>query len=152
MGTLEIKENPSRIKGKIQIFKLKNGKWIKEFEKDNLVVNTGITLKFSRLIGNTKDPVSHIAVGTGSTAVIISDNTLETELARQVFDGTPVIVSNTLEMETTYGVGQGVGTWREAGVFNDPTTGDMLNRVNINFVKLSTDIALVKFILTLVNV
>lgn len=100
---------------------------IKEFK--NLVVATGKTYIASRMSANTANVMSHMSVGTGNTAALTSDTTLEVELARvalAVSGGTPS--SNTVTYSATFPAGTGTGALAEAGIFNDGTTGSMLCR------------------------
>lgn len=95
----------------------------------NLVVATGKTHIASRMAANTVNVMSHMAIGTGNTAALTSDTTLESELARvalTVTGGTPS--SNTVTYSGTFPAGTGTGALTEAGVFNDGTTGTMFCR------------------------
>jgi len=71
-------------KGKIQ-FKcqvtLPTGKIIvlKEWTTENLITNNGRTLLITRVGSNTPDPISHIALGTGSTPAAFTDTALVSE-------------------------------------------------------------------------
>lgn len=100
-----------------------------EYHHKNLVVTAGKSVIVARLAGNTAAVMSHMAVGTGNTSPVVSNTTLETELARvslTVAGGTPA--SNTISYSASYPAGTGTGALAEAGIFNDATTGSMLCR------------------------
>ena len=98
-------------------------------ELKNLVVTAGKGWIASRMQGVTMDIMSHMAIGTGSTAAVVANTALETELVRgalSVSGGT--VVGAMITFEETYAAGVGTGAITEAGIFNDPTTGTMLAR------------------------
>lgn len=98
-------------------------------EVPNLVVATGKTNIAARMAGNSVAVMSHMAVGTGNTAVTTSDTTLGVEIARQALGtagGTPS--SNTVTYSATLSAGTGTGTLTEAGIFNSVSGGTMLCR------------------------
>lgn len=99
------------------------------FEHKNLVVAVGKTNIAARMAGNTVAVMSHMAVGTGNTAVTTSDTTLDTELARvalSVGGGTPS--SNTVTYSAAFPAGTGTGALQEAGVFNAGSSGTLMCR------------------------
>ena len=49
---------------------------------DNLVVTTGKNFVASRMAGTSSNVMSHMAIGTGSTAAAAANTTLGTESAR----------------------------------------------------------------------
>ncbi len=117
------------VRGDLIIIKTSGDGVEERFEHKNLVVSTGKTNIAARMAGNTVAVMSHMAVGTGSTAAVVGDTSLETELARvalTVAGGTPS--SNTVTYSAAYGAGTGTGALTEAGVFNASSTGTMLCR------------------------
>lgn len=100
-----------------------NGEVVREVK--NLVVNTGKEHVTNRLLASpTEGAMSHMAVGSGSTAAAAADTALGTELGRDAFDSTPSIVgSNTIVFVTTFDAGTGTGALTEAGIFNAATSG-----------------------------
>lgn len=145
------KNEKLRIKGKVEIFERKNSKWIKVFENENLVVDTGLAFMMDRLKANSPDPIDYIAVGTDDTAVTAGDTTLNTELARKACYDIDA-VANILYAETIFENGEAIGVWKETGMFNDTPAGVMINRVIIDFTKTGSIAAKVKFTVTLSNV
>ena len=56
---------------------------IKEEQKiTNLVVTVGKEFVASRMIGVASNVMSHLAIGTGTTAAVVGNTTLENELTR----------------------------------------------------------------------
>lgn len=123
-----------KLSGKVKVTLLDEHNKIKaQFEQDNLVVTTGLTLTASRLLSNSDNVPSHMAIGSGLTAPVVGNTTLETELGRVVFDS----ATNTLNVITyiaTFPAGTGTGVVAEAGIFNDVSAGTMLNRVTFGTV------------------
>lgn len=96
---------------------------------NNLVVDTGLNFIADRMEGVSTGVMSHMEVGTGTTAAASGDTTLETAVgsSRTALTSTTV-ASNTVEYVCTFGAGTGTGALTEAGIFNDPTAGSMLCR------------------------
>lgn len=93
----------------------------------NLIVDTGTSYIASRMNSTAEGVLSHMAIGTSSTAAAAGDTTLGTESARVAFD-TLSVTNNVLTYTATFGAGTGTGAIVEAGLFNDPTAGTMLCR------------------------
>jgi len=96
-------------------------------EIPNLVVTTGKNFVSSRMKDTTKAAMSHMSIGTGSTAAAAADTTLETELDRNALTSTTV-TTNAVAYVATYAAGDGTGAITEAGLFNASSGGDMLCR------------------------
>lgn len=93
----------------------------------NLVVNSGLNYIVSRMKDTTLDAMSHMAVGSGSTAAASGNTALGTELGRVALTSTTVS-TNTIEYVALFPAGTGTGTVTEAGVFNNSSGGTMLCR------------------------
>jgi len=95
------------------------------------VVNTGRAIITSRLIGTATGVPHHIAWGTGSTAVALTDTTLtEPGEARTLGTGTQTTTttaSDTLNVTGTI-VATGTRTIAEAGLFTAATSGTLFVR------------------------
>lgn len=95
---------------------------------DNLVVTAGKNLIAERMLDvPTKDAISHVAVGTGTTAAAAANTTLQTEAAR-VAIATAVRSGNTVTYTANIPAGTGTATLAEAGLLNDAVAGDLLAR------------------------
>ncbi len=107
----------------------KTGKIIETKEINNLVVTTGLNYIASRMKDATATAMTHMAVGTGSTAAALGNTTLGTEVAASRTALTSTTVStNTIQYACTFGAGVGTGALTEAGVFNASSAGTMLCR------------------------
>ena len=102
-----------------------NGETVQEIP--NLVVTTGKSYVTSRMKDTTKAAMSHMAVGTGSTAAAAGDGALGSEVARVALTSTTVS-NNTITYVATYAAGTGTGALTEAGVLNASGSGDLLCR------------------------
>jgi hypothetical protein len=119
----------------------KHGKVKEARTEKNLVVTTGLTYIAARMT-DTSQPtdMSHMAVGTGTTAVVIADTALETELARVALTGAEGAPStNTIVYTASYGAGTGTGALTEAAVLNAASTGTMLCRTVFSAVNKGAD-------------
>lgn len=105
------------------------GKVIQTKEVHNLVVTTGLNYIASRMKDATATAMTHMAVGTGSTAAALGDTTLGAEVGSSRTTLTSTTVStNTIQYACTFGAGVGTGALTEAGVFNAASLGTMLCR------------------------
>jgi hypothetical protein len=96
-------------------------------EVDNLVVNTGLAYIASRMKDTTDTAMTHMAVGTGSTAAAAGDTALGSESHREALDSTTV-TSNAIAYVSSFEAGEGTGALTEAGIFNAASAGTMLCR------------------------
>lgn len=98
-------------------------------EVPNIVVNDGKDFVASRMKNTTDAAMSHMAIGTGSTAAAASDSALGSELAgsRTTLTSTTV-TNNDIVYVATFGAGTGTGAVTEAGIFNASSSGTMLCR------------------------
>ncbi len=96
---------------------------------DNLVVTAGRTFIASRMKDATSTVMSHMSLGTGSTAAVIGDTVLGTEVAGSRVALTSTVAStNTIVYVATFGSNVGTGAITEAGIFNASSAGTMLCR------------------------
>lgn len=101
-----------------------------EREFKNLVVTAGKQWVAALMQSGSGTPMGYMAVGTGTTAAVVGDTTLETELSRvalTVNGGTRTGAS--IDYEATYGAGVATGALTEAGLFTLNSGGTMLSRV-----------------------
>ena len=115
-----------------------NGEVVRDI--DNLVVTTGKSLVATMLQGGSPTPITHMGVGTGSTAAAAADTALGTEVDRNglaVSGGTAtgVVVSYT----GTWAPGDGTGALTEAGLFTASSGGVMLCRTVFPVVNKGAD-------------
>jgi len=93
----------------------------------NLVVTTGKNLIASRLKDTTDAAMSHMAIGTGSTAAAAGDTALGTEAGRVALTSTTV-TTNSVAYVASFGAGTGTGAITEAGLLNASSGGTLLCR------------------------
>lgn len=95
----------------------------------NLVVNTGLNYIVSRMKDATATAMSHMELGTGTTAAAAADTALGTAISgsRTALTSTTVS-SNTITYVASFAAGTGTGAVTEAGIFNASSAGTMLCR------------------------
>jgi len=96
-------------------------------EIDNLVVTTGKGYVASRMKDATATAMSHMAIGTGSTAAAVGDTALGGESARVALSSTTVSGAD-ITYVATFGAGTGTAAITEAAVLNASSSGTMLCR------------------------
>jgi hypothetical protein len=110
----------------------------------NLVLTTGKTfIAASMLKTTTNSPVamSHMAVGSGTTAAAIGNTGMESQLGRVSLassSSSGAVVTYT----ASFPAGTGTGAVTEAGIFNNSTGGDMLCRTVFSVVNKGADDAM----------
>lgn len=130
------------IKGPDQIIKEK-------IHIPNLVVQAGRDFIAERLISNTDNFMTHMAVGTDGTTQALSDTALGSEEARQAFDSA-TRNANVTTFVTTYAPGTATAGIQEAGIFNAASGGTMLCRTAFLVVnKAAADTMVVTWVITI---
>lgn len=104
-------------------------------EVDNLVVTVGKSYVASRMKDATATAMSHMSVGTTSTAPAVGDTALGAEIAssRTALTSTTV-TTNSVAYVCTFGTGVGTGAIVEAGIFNAASAGTMLCRTTFSVI------------------
>ena len=105
-----------------------SGKQKENFTIPNLVVTTGLAYIASRMKDATATAMTHMAVGTGSTAAAAGNTALETQLGSRVALTSTTVTSNSIAYVASFGAGVATGALTEAGIFNASTSGTMLCR------------------------
>jgi len=124
-----------KVKGALSISK--NGVVVQEV--NNLVVDAGKTLIAARLSGSGS-VLSHMAVGSGSTAAAAGNTALGTEIDRNALTVSGGSASGaTVTYECTWAAGDGTGAITEAGLFTASSGGTMLARVGFPVVNKGAD-------------
>ena len=104
-----------------------------ERDLDNLVVTAGKGYIASRMKDATATAMSHMAIGTGTTAAAAGQTALVTEANRQALTSTNVS-GGQITYSSTFGNGQGTGALAEAAILNAATGGTMLCRTVFNVI------------------
>ena len=134
----------------IQVFD-KDKNLIEEQTVKNLVVTTGLNHIADRLgASSPATRMSHMEVGTGSTAAAAGDTALGSAIASSRVALTSQTVStNTVEYVGDFPAGTGTGAVTEAGVFNASSGGTMLCRTVFSVVnKAAADTLKITWTLT----
>jgi hypothetical protein len=122
-------------------------------EVDNLVVNAGLAYITSRMVGVAKNVMSHMAVGSGTSAAAAGNTDLGNLLgSRKALDSTTISGANNESViyVCTFSPGEGTGAVTEAGIFNAASSGDMLCRTVFAVVnKAATDTMVITWTITL---
>jgi len=106
-----------------------NGNVKESYDFKNLVVTTGTSYIASRMKDATATAMTHMEVGTGTSAATAGDTTLGTAIASSRTTLTSSTVStNTITYVATFAAGTGTGAVTEAGIFNASSAGTMLCR------------------------
>ena len=111
------------------IFEFKNeatGK-IRKYKERNLVVTVGKNHIADQMAAQAQGQMSHMAVGTGTTAAVAGDTTLETELDRNALTSL-TNSSNTITYIGDWAAGDATGAITEAGILNSASAGTLLVR------------------------
>jgi hypothetical protein len=118
--------------GVVQLTLLDAAGNVKEQHEHNLVVNTGLAYIASRIKDGTATAMSHMGIGSGSTAAAAADTALGSQLARVSLDSTTLVTTtatnDSVQYVATFSAGTGTGAVTEAGIFNAGTSGTMLCR------------------------
>lgn len=119
----------------------------------NLVVTTGLAFIASRMVGTAKAVMSHMALGSSSTAAAAGQTDLGSILgSREALDSTTIVGANLTQVQyvASFEAGDATGAVVEAGLFNASTAGDMLCRTVFSVVnKDANDTLTVTWTITL---
>ena len=129
-----------KIRGDVAIvLKDKNGNVKESREIKNLIVSAGLTFICSRMASASAGVMSHIGLGSGTTAAAAGQTDLVSILgSREVLDSTTAS-SNTITYVSSFEAGDSTGAVTEAGIFNASTAGTMLARTVFSVVNKAAD-------------
>lgn len=96
-------------------------------EVPNLVVTAGKGYVASRMKDTSATAMSHMAIGTGSTAAAAGNTALGSESARTALTSTTVSGADIVYVDT-FAAGTGTGAITEAAILNASSGGTMLCR------------------------
>lgn len=130
-------------KGTVSLYK--NGQLVRVVP--NLVVNGGIALTASLLVGSGTAP-SHAAIGTGTTEPQVTDTALAAEYARGSASRsltTTAVTDDTAVFEREFSFTEEVSI-TESGLFNASSSGTLFSRATFTAVPLKYgDILLIRW-------
>lgn len=131
------------LKGSVRLTLVDSYGNIKEDQEHNLVVNAGLAYVASRIKDATTTAMSHMAIGTSSTAAASNQTALVTEIARVAFTSstivTTTVTNDSVQYVGTFGAGVGTGAITEAGILNAASVGTMLSRVVFSVINKSAN-------------
>ena len=129
-----------KLRGDVAIvLKDKDGNIKDTREITNLVVNTGLTFICARMAAASAGVMSHMAVGSGTTAAAAGQTDLVSILgSREALDSTSAS-SNTITFVSSFEAGEGTGAITESGIFNASSGSTMLARVTFPAVNKQAD-------------
>lgn len=132
-----------KLSGQLNIvLKDKAGNVKDQREVKNLVVNSGLAYIASRMKDTSKSVMSHMGLGSGTTAAAASQTDLVSILgSRETLDSTTISGSNNEKIVyvSAFEAGDATGAVTEAGIFNAASSGDMLCRTVFNVVNKAAD-------------
>jgi hypothetical protein len=103
-----------------------------EEEVKNLVVTVGknfIASSMAKTTTNSPAAMTHMEVGTGTTAAAVGDTALQTPVASsRVALTSTTVTTNNVAYVATFPAGTGTGALTEAGIFNASSSGTLLCR------------------------
>jgi len=112
-----------KLTGKLKI--ALNGETVQEV--DNLVVTDGKGYVASRMKDTAADVMSHMAIGSGSTAAAAGNSALGNQLGRVALTSTG-LSGAVVTYTATFPAGTGTGAVTEAGILNAASSGTLLCR------------------------
>ena len=116
----------------------KDGNVKDERKIENLIVNTGLNFICDRM-KDDETAMTHMALGSGSTAAAAGDTTLGSQLgSRETLDSSTV-TDNQIVYVSSFEAGDATGAVTEAGIFNASTGGTMLCRTVFSVVNKAAD-------------
>lgn len=122
------KKDETKATGKLKVeIKDKQGNVKETRELENLVVDAGLAYIASRMKDASATAMSHMAIGTGTTAAASGNTALGTEAARVALTSTTV-TSNAVAYVCSFAAGTGTGAITEAGILNGASGGTLLCR------------------------
>lgn len=133
-------EDKLKLKGDVFItVKDKDGNIKEQRHEENLVVSAGLNFICDRMKDTTNAVMSHMGLGSGTTAAAAGQTDLVSLLgSREALDGTSVS-SNTITYTASFEAGDASGAVTEAGIFNASTGGTMLCRVVFGTITKAAD-------------
>lgn len=140
-----------KLKGELQVVLTGSDGIVREtHDFKNLVVSTGLNFIVSRMKDTSATAMSHMELGTGSTAAAAGDTTLGTAISGSRSALTSTTVStNTITYVASFAAGTGTGAVTEAGIFNASSAGTILARTVFPVVnKQSGDSMTVSWVIT----
>lgn len=109
--------------------------------KDNMILDTGFDFLCNAvgIVNGRPGPMSHIAVGTGTTAPAAGQSALASELARKAAVYSHTSGTKVMTFTTTFDKGEATGAITEAGLCNAASSGIFIDRVTFAVINKAVD-------------
>ncbi len=154
---LIVKNESSEMTGNVSITKRDISGHIKEVKKyKNILVNLCFDFLCNKLIDSGSElGITYMAIGSGTTAVAVTDTILVTETMRKVL--TSRIKSGQTSVFSMYlSTTEGNGSIREIGLFgglasSTPNSGTLFDRLLINEAKVNTETWTIEITISFAN-
>lgn len=104
----------------------------------NLIVDSGLNFICDRM-KNDETAMTHMALGSGSTAAAAGDTSLGSQLGSREALDSDTVSSNTITYVASFEAGDATGAVTEAGIFNAASGGTMLCRTVFSVVNKGAD-------------
>lgn len=104
---------------------------VEVIEDHNMIVNAGFDFIIASLINSSDrpNPLTHIAIGTGTTAAAATQTALVNEYSRKAGTWSWTAGSKTFTITAEWSRGEVLGTITESAVFNASSNGTMFDRI-----------------------
>ena len=120
------------------VLRAKDGNIKDERLIEKLIVDTGLNFICDRM-KDDETAMTHMALGSGSTAAAAGDTTLGSQLgSREALDSSTV-TNNQIVYVSSFEAGDATGAVTEAGIFNASSGGTMLCRTVFSVVNKADD-------------
>ena len=128
-----------KLRGEVAlVLRDKNGNVKEERKINNLIVNAGLNFICDRM-KNDETAMTHMALGSGSTAAAANDTTLGSQLGSREDLDSSTVTSNQIVYVASFEAGDATGAVTEAGIFNAASSGTMLCRTVFSVVNKAAD-------------
>ena len=104
----------------------------------NLIVDSGLNFICDRM-KNDETAMTHMALGSGSTAAAAGDTSLGSQLGSREALDSDTVSANTITYTSSFEAGDATGAVTEAGIFNAASGGTMLCRTVFAVVNKGAD-------------
>ena len=122
-------QDGASLKGQLEIvLKDQSGKVKERRTEKNLIVNTGLNAILDRLVGTSEAVMSHMGLGSSSTAAAAGQTALVSQLGSREAIDSSTVTGSSVAYVCTFEAGDATGTITEAGIFNAASGGTMLCR------------------------
>ena len=116
----------------------KDGNVKDERHIENLIVDTGLNFICDRM-KDDETAMTHMALGSGSTAAAAGDTALGTQLGSREDLDSSTVTANQIVYVASFEAGDATGAVTEAGIFNAASGGTMLCRTVFSVVNKAAD-------------